>query len=147
MTVFDSHTGELLVGENEKYLVPGEYYSIIEDIYMTGIYPSFEKDDGCYIVKYKLVSAETLEESMFIETYYPNQSTPRSDLFFDYLYEHFPCVGEDDAYIGTREKLWISLDIVGGHAYPVVSKREFVDYSKSYKENYLNEENDEEEDD
>ena len=86
------------------------------------------------------MSVNSLEESEFIETYYPYRSSPRSDQFFSYLHKHFTVpYDEDEAIIGLREKLEINWDILGGHAYPVVSRRWFIDLPEFYKENYLNE--------
>lgn len=143
LKIFDEYSGDPVVENCTQFPDPGVYFSIITDAYGIGVTPSFKKDDGCFIVKYKLFSEKTFEESTFIETYYPDISNPRGDEFFSYLSTHFPYVGESDAYIGTREKLTIGLDILGGVAYPVICKREFIGYGDSYIENYLNNEDEE----
>lgn len=145
--IFDSYLGGRIIDSDVQFPGPGVYFSIITDAYGIGITPSFKKDDGCLIVKYKLLSEKDFSESTFVETYYPDISNPRGDAFFSYLAEHFPYVGESDAYIGTREKLTIGLDILGGVAYPVVCKRQFIGYGDIYTENYLNDEDDEDEED
>ena len=147
MTIFDSYTGDYVVQNNSKLPTPGTYLSVITDAYGMGITPSFKKNDGCFLVKYKLLSEKDFSESTFEETYYPDVSNSRGDEFFAYLNKHFPYVGESDAYIGTREKLEIGLDILGGFAYPVVNKREFIGYGAIYTENYLNTEDNEDEED
>lgn len=147
LKIFDSYLGDPIIDDYVHFPDPGEYYSIITDAFGVGITPSFKKDDGCFIVKYKLLNVKDFSESTFVETYYPDSDCPRSKEFFSYLSKHFPYVGEDDAYIGTREKLEIRWDIVGGVAYPVVKNREFVGYGDSYIENYLNDEDDEDEED
>lgn len=147
LTIYDSYSGTPVLEGDFDYPTPGIYYSIITDAYGVGIVPSFKKDDGCFIVKYKLLSEKDFSESSFVETYYPDSNNPRGDAFFSYLAEHFPDVGEDDAYIGTREKLEICYDIVGGVAYPIVKKREFIGYGDAYVKNYLNDEEEDEEED
>lgn len=145
--IFESYLGDPVIEDYTQLPEPGVYFSIITDAYGVGITPSFKRDDGCFIVKYKLLSEKDFSESTFVETYYPDSDCPRSKEFFSYLSKHFPCVGEDDAYIGTREKLEICWDIVGGIAYPIVKNREFIGYGDSYIKNYLNDEDDEEEED
>lgn len=147
LPIYESCSGNRIIDCDVQFPDPGVYYSIMTDAYGVGITPSFKKGDGCFIVKYKLLSEKDFSESIFVETYYPDMSNPRGDEFFDYLSEHFPCVGESDAYIGTREKLEICYDIVGGVAYPVVKNREFIGYGKIYSENYLNTEDEDEEGD
>ena len=142
LKILDRFTGESIVYENAKIPTPGLYYSIIEDAYTAVIVPFYKKEeDSCFVVKYKLVDVNTLEESEFTETYFPYGSDPRGDKFFSYLNKHFTVpYGEDEALIGLREKLELNWDILGGFAYPIVSRRWFIDLPKAYKENYLNEE-------
>ena len=146
--VLDYFTGDPIVQESRNLPTPGLYYSIIENAYMAIISPFYKNEDTCFVVKYKLVSIGSLEECEFIETYYPYRSTPRSDQFFSYLREHFPIpYGEDEAIIGLREKLEINWEALGGYAYPVVARRWFIDIPQSYKDNYLNEQEEEETED
>lgn len=145
LKIYDSYSGTPILDGDVQFPDPGVYFSIMTDAYGTGITPSFKKDDGCFIVNYRLLSEKDFTESTFVETYYPDSDCPRSKEFFSYLSTHFPYVGESDAYIGTREKLTIGLDILGGVAYPVVTKREFVGYGDIYTENYLNTEDEEDE--
>ena len=147
LQIYDSYSGTPILDGDVQFPDPGVYYSIITDAYGTGITPSFKKNDGCFIVKYRLLNSKDFSVSTFTETYYPDSDCPRSKEFFSYLSKRFPCVGEDDAYIGTREKLEISWDIVGGVAYPVVKNREFIGYGKLYSENYLNTEDEDDEGD
>ena len=145
--VYDRFTGESLIKRDTDIPNPGVYYSIITDACMAIISPFYKKEDTCFVVKYKLVSVSSLEESEFIETYYPYRSSPRSHQFFSYLHKHFSVpYGEDEAIIGLREKLEINWDVLGGYAYPVVSHRWFIDLPQSYKENYLNEQEEDIED-
>lgn len=141
LKILDRYTGKTIVNENVTPPTPGIYYSIIEDAYTAVINPFYKKEeDTCFVVKYKLVDINTLEESVFIETYFPYGSDPRGDKFFSYLNKHFTVpYGEDEALIGLREKLEINWDILGGFAYPIVSRRWFIDLPQAYKENYLNE--------
>ena len=143
--VYDRFTGNQIIPENIKHPQPGIYYSIIEDAYTAIILPFYKaEEDSCFVVRYKLISVDTLEESEFIETFYTYNSNPRGDQFFSYLHTHFPVpYGEDEAIIGLREKLQISWDILGGYAYPVVARRWFIDLPQAYKENYLNEQEEE----
>lgn len=148
LKILDYFTGESIIHENAKIPTPGLYYSIIEDAYTAVIVPFYKKEeDTCFVVKYKLVDVNTLEESEFTETYFPYGNDPRGDRFFSYLHKHFTVpYGEDEALIGLREKLELNWDILGGFAYPIVSRRWFIDLPKKYKENYLNEGEDEDED-
>lgn len=144
LQIFDYFTGEPIVQQCVNLPLPGLYYSIITDAYMAIINPFYENEDTCFVVEYKLVNVSTLEECAFKETYYPYRSSPRSDQFFSYLHKHFPVpYGEDEAIIGLREKLEINWDVLGGYAYPAVARRWFVDLPQSYKENYLNEQEEE----
>ena len=145
MQIYDSYLGVPVIAKSAPFPTPGSYYSIITGAYGVGITPSFKKDDSCFVVSYKLLSEKDFAESTFEETYYPDSDCPRSKEFFSYLSKLFPDVGEADAYIGTREKLEICWDIVGGVAYPVVKSREFIGYGETYTKNYLNVEEDEEE--
>ena len=146
--ILDRFTGEPIVPENTKIPTPGRYYSVIIDAYTAVIFPFYKKEeDSCFVVKYRLVDVNTLEESEFTETYFPYGSDPRGDKFFSYLNKHFTVpYGEDEALIGLREKLELNWDILGGFAYPVVSRRWFIDLPQAYKENYLNEEEEDMED-
>lgn len=138
---FDYFTGEPVIKKDIDFPLPGLYYSIITDAYMAIISPFYKKEDTCFVVKYKLISVSSLEESEFIETYYPYRSSPRSDQFFSYLHKHFTVpYEEDEALIGLREKLELNWDVLGGYAYPIVARRWFIDLPQAYKENYLNEE-------
>ena len=143
--IFDYFTGEPLIKRGIDTPSPGLYYSIITDAYMAIISPFYKKEeDSCFVVKYKLVDVNTLEESEFTETYFPDGSDPRGDMFFSYLNKHFTVpYGEDEALIGLREKLEINWDVLGGYAYPVVARRWFIDLPQSYKENDLNEQEEE----
>ena len=147
--VYDRFTGDPIIAETTPYPTPGLYYSIIEDAYTAIISPFYKAtEDSCFVVKYKLINAETLEKSEFVETYYTYKSDPRGDKFFSYLHKHFPVpYGEDEAIIGLREKLEISWDILGGYAYPVIARRWFIDLPQAYKDNYLNEDREEEAED
>lgn len=142
--VFGRFTGEPIVHNFDDLPSPGLYYSVITDAYTEIITPFCTNEDTCFVVKYKLVNASSLEESKFIETYYPYRSSPRSDQFFSYLHKHFSVpYGEDEAIIGLREKLKINWDVLGGYAYPVVARRWFIELPQAYKDNYLNEEDEE----
>lgn len=138
--VLDRFTGDPIVQESPKLPKPGVYYSIIEDAYTAVINPFYKKEeDSCFVVKYKLVSVNTLEEFEFTETYYPYGSDPRGNQFFSYISKHFTVpYGEDEALIGLREKLELNWDVLGGFAYPIVSRRWFLELPQAYKENYLN---------
>ena len=145
MKVFDYFTGESIVPEDIKYPEPGLYYSIVTDARMAVISPFYKKEDTCFVVDYKLIDVKTLEVCTFTETYCPYGHDPRGDKFFSYLDKHFTVpYGEDEAIIGLREKVEISWDILGGYAYPVVARRWFIDLPQAYKDNYLNEDNEEE---
>lgn len=145
--VLDRFTDNPIVQANHKLPLPGLYYSIIEDAYMAIITPFYKDEDTCFVVKYKLVHAETLEESTLTETYYPYRNGQRSSNFFNYLAKHFSArYNEDEAIIGLREKVEINWDVLGGFAYPIISRRWFIDLPEAYKENYLNEGNEEDED-
>ena len=149
LKILDRYTGEAIVHENANIPTPGLYYSIIEDAYTAVIVPFYKKEeDTCFVVKYKLVDVNTLEESEFTETYFLYGSNSRGDKFFSYLNKHFTVpYEEDEALIGLREKLELKWDVIGGFAYPVVSRRWFIDLPKKYKENYLNEGEEEEDKD
>ena len=140
INVFDAYTGEPLVASTHPLPTPGMYYSVVTDARMAVIEPFYQKEDTCFVVEHKLVSVDTLEKYMFTETFYPYHNNPRSDKFFSYLHKHFSVpYGEDEAIIGLREKVEINWDVLGGHAYPVVARRWFIDLPQAYKENYLNE--------
>ena len=142
--LFNLNTGEPLITNDELLPLPGLYYSIVTEAYTAVISPLHNDEDTCFVVERRLVSVDTLEECMLTETFYPYRSNPRSDKFFSYLHKHFPIpYGEDEAIIGLREKLEINWDILGGHAYPVVARRWFIDLPQAYKENYLSEQEEE----
>ena len=142
--LYDIFTGKAIVQEGTKLPSPGLYYSIIEDAYMAIITPFYKDEDTCFVVKYKLVHTETLEESTLTETYYPYRHGQRSSHFFNYLARYFRVrYNEDEAIIGLREKVEINWDVLGGIAYPIISRRWFIDLPEAYKENYLNEDNEE----
>ena len=144
--VSDYFTGEPLINSGSTIPVPSLYYSIITDVKTAVISPFYKDEDTCLVIEYKLVSADTLEECMFAETYYSYRSNPRGDKFFSYLRKHFTVpYGEDEALIGLREKLEINWAVLGGYAYPVVAHRWFIDLPEAYKENYINEDNEEDE--
>ena len=141
--VHDSYRCTPIISTEGKLPSPGVYYSKVIDSYTTIINPFYKDEDTCFIIKYKLVNVKTLEESIFVESYYPYRVTHRTKKFFDYLNKHFPYVNEDEAYVGTLEKLKIDFDVIGGIVYPVVTHRQFIDYSDFYKKNYLVDEEDE----
>ena len=134
------NTGAPLITNDEILPLPGVYYSIVVDAHTAVIPPLYNDEDACFVIEYKLVSVDTLEECTFAETYYPYRSNPRSSKFFSYLRKHF-CVpyGEDEAIIGLLEMVEINWDVVGGYAYPVVARRKFIDLPRAYKEDYLSE--------
>ena len=139
--LFNLHTGEPLITNDEFLPLPGLYYSIITDAYTAVISPLYNDEDTCFVVEHKLVSVDTLEERIFTETFYPYRNNPRSNKFFSYIHKHFSVpYGEDEAIIGLREKVEINWDVLGGCAYPVVARRWFIDLPQAYKEDYLNEE-------
>lgn len=146
--IYDKFTGDPIITSGDNIPKPGLYYSIIIDAYIAPIVPFYKKEeDSCFVVKYKLVDVNTLKESEFTETYFPYDSDPRGDEFFSYLRKHFSVpYDEDEAIIGLREKLKISWDVLGGYAYPVVARRWFIDLPQAYKENYLNEQDEDIED-
>ena len=81
--IYDRFTGDPIIQENIHHPTPGVYYSIIEDAYTAIIVPFYKKEeDTCFVVKYKLIDVNTLEESKFTETYFPYGSDPRGDGFF-----------------------------------------------------------------
>ena len=147
--VLDRFTGKPIVPENQRIPTPGIYYSIVEDAYTQVIVPFYKKEeDSCFVVKYSLVNVKTHEVFEFTETYYPYGSDPRGNKFFSYISKHFTVpYGEDEALIGLSEKLEINWDVLGGFAYPIVSRRWFIDLPEAYKENYLNEDEDMEDED
>jgi hypothetical protein len=146
--VLDRFTGDPIVQESPKLPTPGIYYSVIEDAYTAVINPFYkEEEDSCFVVKYKLVNVNTLEDYEFTETYYPYGSDPRGNKFFSYISKHCTVpYGEDEAVIGLREKLELNWDVLGGFAYPIVSRRWFLELPQAYKENYLNDCEEEDED-
>ena len=122
--IYDRFTGDPIIQENAKIPTQGIYYSIVEDAYTAIILPFYKEDeDSCFVIKYRLVNVDTLEESTFTETYQTYGNNPRSHKFFSYLNKHFTVpYGEDEALIGFREKLALSWEILGGFAYPIVSR-------------------------
>ena len=130
------YTGDRLIPQDVNYPLPGTYWSIITDARTTVISPFYKDHDLCYVVEYRLVNVETLETCYFVETYYPYGSNPRSDKFFSYIKKHLPFHEQDEEIIGTREKVEINWDVLGGYAYPVISKRSFIDMPPEYREEY-----------
>lgn len=149
INILDAYTGAPLVASTQHLPTPGMYYSVITGARMAVIAPFHTKEeDTCFVVNYRLVNVESFEEITFTETYFPYLSNPRSDRFFSYLHTCFPIpYGEDEAIIGTQEKVQINWDILGGFAYPVISNRWLISLPEAYVKNYLNDCNKEETED
>lgn len=108
----------------------GEYYSLLLDCNIVPL-------DGvrsCLVLDHKLINCVTLEPYFFTETYYCDGSNPKTNDFFDYLKREGITYELEEQLIGTREKLTISLDYLGGIEYPIVGKRELIAKSPRLKD-------------
>ena len=90
----------------------------------------------CIIVEHELVNEETLEKYSFTETFCRFIENHRSKEFFSYLRNNFPKLEQYDELEGTRERLNIMWDVVGGFVYPVVHERTLVAKSPLYVQLY-----------
>lgn len=124
-------TGEAIIELQTKIPPVGEYYSIVIDCDCIPI----DEKKHCLYIKYHLVNCETLDDYEFAETYYLGGNNPKTANFIQYLEENLIDYEFAEEYIGTRDKLTISVDYLGGMEHPFIAKRVLMSKSPRLNNN------------
>ena len=124
-------TGEPIIEQKNKLPPVGEYYSRVIDC---DCIPT-DEENCCLYIKYHLVNCESLDGYEFSETYYLGGDNPKTANLIKYLEENNIDYELEEQYIGTREKLTISIDYLGGIEHPFIAKRVLMSKSPRLNNN------------
>ena len=136
MFITDSVDHTPIVAFSDIVPSAGTYLSSMTSVSLRQVNELPEQISFCLVIEHELVHVETLEKYSFTETFCRFIDNHRSEKFFTYLKNNFPSLEQYDELDGTREKLEITWDIVGGFVYPVVQERTLLAKSPLYIELY-----------
>ena len=111
--------------------VIGRYISKIVDAFVAVVFSFDGTKDLCLVIDYYLTSEDGGEEYDFRETYCLQKGNHRIENFDIYLMEHGFDVSMEEDLIGICEEIEITYEFLGGFAYPLVCKREFIGVASS----------------
>lgn len=116
----------------------GEYFAIMTD-YNAQIFFIDEVQDTILLIEYLLISCESFRVYIFTETYSMDLKNPRFAKLYSYLQKLFSDdeLTFEENLCPTIEKIRLGWDFLGGHAYPIVSEREYL-YNPFKEAEYTN---------
>ena len=100
---------------------PGTYYAIIIDAETQVIEPLYKGQDTCFVLKWRLVNIDSLQQYELTETYTPYAGNPRTESLQIFLKSRGLDTASDEELIGLRTTIEVVNEYLGGFAYPIVS--------------------------
>lgn len=116
----------------------GDYYAIMSD-YNAQIFFIDEVQHTILVIKYLLVSCESMKVYEFTETYDTHFDNPRFSQLNAYLQKLFleDELDFEENLTPTFEKIKLHWEFLGGYAYPIVVSREYI-FNPWKEEEYRN---------
>ena len=121
-----------IINPQTKLPPSGIYLAKITSATLYEVEAAEESQRFCLALEYLLVSEDSFDIFSFTETIYPFSTSPRGQKYRSYLEKHYPNLGDFWELEGSREKLFIEMEVFGGYAYPVVVKRKLIARSPFY---------------
>ena len=126
----DYYSNELIVDFTDELPPVGEYYSVVVDFN----YVPVDEILSCFVLKYKLADCTTLNTYYFTEVYYCGGHNPKTKDLCNYFRKHGIEYMYKEQLVGLKEKVFVSLDYLGGMEHPIIGDRTLIAKPPSLEE-------------